>query len=159
MKNLIKKIKKLALIYERINKFGFSIIDCNEFISFNFNASDAVYKILLEKTLIDSKKKKNKFFFNDKKSDSWKMIMAIISSNISNTSIFLQGSPGSGKSCAARHFGSYRSFQNRDPILSVNCHRDLKFDYLVGNYNFKNSKFSFVDGPLLTAMKNGEPIL
>ena len=85
--------------------------------------------------------------------------MAIISSNISNTSIFLQGSPGSRKSCAARHFCSNRSFQNRDPILSVNCHRDLKFDYLVGNYNFKNSKFSFVDGPLLTAMKNGEPIL
>ena len=70
MKNLIKKIKKLALIYERINKFGFSIIDCNEFISFNFNASDAVYKILLEKILIDSKEEKNKFFFNDKKSDS-----------------------------------------------------------------------------------------
>lgn len=70
MKNLVKKIKKLALIYERINKFRFSIFDCNEFISFNFNASDAVYKILLEKILIDSKEEKNKFFFNDKKSDS-----------------------------------------------------------------------------------------
>ena len=85
--------------------------------------------------------------------------MSLISSNISNTSIFLQGSPGSGKSCAARHYGAHRIFKNRNPILSVNCHRDLKFDYLVGNYNFKDSKFHFVDGPLLIAMKNGEPIL
>ena len=87
------------------------------------------------------------------------MMMTLISCNISNTPVFLQGCPGSGKSCAARHFGSHRSFLSRDPILSVNCHRDLKFDYLVGNYNFKDSKFHFVDGPLLIAMKNGEPIL
>ena len=87
------------------------------------------------------------------------MIISLISSNISNTSIFLQGSPGSGKSCAAKHFGAYRKFLNRNPILSVNCHRDLKFDYLVGNYNFKESKFDFIDGPLITAMKNGECIL
>ena len=53
-----------------------------------------------------------------------------------NTSIFLQGSPGSGKSCADRHFGAYSIFKNRNPILYVNCHRDLKFDYLVGNYKF-----------------------
>lgn len=85
--------------------------------------------------------------------------MILISSNISNTSIFLQGSPGSGKSCDAKHYGANRSFNNRVPILSINCHRDLKFDYLVGNYNFKNSKFHFIDGPLLTSMKNGEPIL
>jgi midasin (ATPase involved in ribosome maturation) len=85
--------------------------------------------------------------------------MSLISCNISNSSIFLQGSPGSGKSCAARHYGAYRIFQNRNPILSINCHRDLKFDYLIGNYNFKDSKFNFVDGPLLTAIKNGEPIL
>ena len=85
--------------------------------------------------------------------------MTLISSNISSTSIFLQGSPGSGKSCAARNYGANRCFNNRDPILSVNCHRDLKFEYLVGSYIFKNSKFYFIDGPLLTAIKNGEPIL
>ena len=85
--------------------------------------------------------------------------MMLISSNLSNSSLFLQGAPGTGKSFATRHYGAYRSFNNRNPILSINCHRDLKFDYLVGNYNFKDSKFHFVDGPLITAMKNGEPIL
>ena len=160
LKHLIKKITKLFLIYERINKFGFSMKDCNDFIDFNFNAKDEIYKILQEKILTNSKEEeKNKFFFNDSKSDSWKMIMTLISCNISNTSVFLQGFPGTGKSCAARHYGAHRTFQNRDPILSVNCHRDLKFDYLVGNYNFKDSKFHFIDGPLLIAMKNGEPIL
>ena len=87
------------------------------------------------------------------------MLMTLISCNLSNSPIFLQGSPGSGKSCAARHYGKYRIFKNRNPILSINCHRDLRFDYLVGNYNFKNNVFNFVDGPLVTAMKKGEVIL
>ena len=152
-------IEKLALAYERINQFGFTMNDCDDFISLRFGENKEIYKNLQDNMLFDSDEKKNKFFFDDFKSDSWKMIMALISSNISNTSTFLQGSPGSGKSCAARHYGSYRKFQNRNPILLVNCHRDLKFDYLVGNYNFKNSKFNFVDGPLLTAMKKGECIL
>ena len=85
--------------------------------------------------------------------------MMLISSNLSNTLIFFLVSPGSGKSCCARYYGKNRAFNNRNPILSINCHRDLKFDYLVGNYNFKDSKFHFVDGPLITAMKIGEPIL
>ena len=155
----IKIIKKLFLVYERIKKFGFTVNDCYDFINLKFNEKKEAYKKLQENILSDSKEKKNKYFFDDFNSDSWKMIMSIISSNISNTSIFLQGIPGSGKSCAARHYGAYRKFQSRNPILSVNCHRDLKFDYLVGNYNFKNSKFNFIDGPLLTAIKNGECIL
>ena len=160
IKNIINKITKLSLVYERIHNFGFSMKDCNDFLEFNFNANEQLYKSLEKQILIESKKEeKNKFFFNDIKSDSWKMIMILISINILNTSVFLQGAPGSGKSCAVRHYGVYRSFMNRNPILSVNCHRDLKFDYLVGNYTFKNSKFYFVDGPLLIAMKNGEPIL
>ena len=159
MKTLIKMITKLSLIYERINQFGFSIKDCYDLIHFNFNAKRESYKLLQEKILKESMEPRNRFFFDDFGSDSWKMIMIMISSNLSNTSIFLQGFPGSGKSCAARHYGAYRNFNNRNPILSINCHRDLKFDYLVGNYNFKNSKFQFVEGPLLIAMKNGEPIL
>jgi len=158
-KTLIKKITKLALVYERINKFGFSIEDCFDFMDLKFKQNNENYKNLQKEILINSQEKKNRFFFDDFNSDSWIMIMSLISSNISNTSIFLQGSPGSGKSCAARHFGAYRIFQNRNPILSVNCHRDLKFDYLVGNYNFKDSKFNFIDGPLITAMKRGECIL
>ena len=158
-KNIIKKITKLALVYERINQFGFSLKDCDDFIHLKFTENKDNYKNLQKGILSDSKEEKNKFFFDEFNTDSWKMIMSLISSNISNTAIFLQGSPGSGKSCAARHFGAYRLFQNRNPILIVNCHRDLKFDYLVGNYNFKNSKFSFIDGPLITAMKKGECIL
>ena len=160
IKSLIKEITKLSLTYERINHFGFSLKECYDFINFDFNGKKEKYKKLQNEILKTIKKdKKNQFFFDDFESDSWKMIMILISSNISNTSIFLQGSPGSGKSCAAKHYGANRSFNNRDPILSINCHRDLKFDYLVGNYNFKNSKFHFIDGPLLTSMKNGEPIL
>ena len=158
-KVLMKKITKLALVYERINRFGFTMKDCNDFIDLKFNERSEIYKNLIDNILLDSKEKKNKFFFNEFKSDSWKMIMSLISSNISKTSIFLQGSPGSGKSCAARHFGAYRIFNNRNPILSVNCNRDLKFDYLVGNYNFKDSKFNYIDGPLITAIKKGECIL
>ena len=158
-KNLIKRITKLAIIYERINRFGFSIKDCNDFLDLNFDANYEIYKKLQNEILIDSHENKNKFFFDEFKSVSWKMIMNLISSNISNNSIFLQGCPGSGKSCAARHYGAFRSFQNRNPILSVNCHKDLKFYYLVGSYNFKDSQFHFVDGPLLIAIKNGEPIL
>ena len=159
IKKLIKKIKKLTLVYQRIKIFGFSIKDCEDLINLKFNGKKDIYDNLLKNILIDSNEEKNKFFFDDFNSESWKMIMSLISSLISNNSIFLQGSPGSGKSCAARHFGAYRIFQNRNPILSVNCHRDLKFEYLVGNYNFKNSKFNYVDGPLLTAMKKGESIL
>ena len=160
-KMLIKKISKLAIVFERINKFGFSMKDCDDFINLKFNVNENKEKneILQKNILLDSKEEKNKFFFDDFNSDAWKMIMSLISCNISNTSIFFQGSPGSGKSCAARHFGAYRIFQNRNPVITVNCNRDLKFDYLVGNYNFKNSKFDFVDGPLLTAMKKGECIL
>ena len=131
--------------------------ECNDFLELQFNENNENYKTLQKNILLESKEEKNKFFFDEFNSDSWKMIMSLISSNISNTSIFLQGSPGSGKSCAARHFGAYRIFKN--PILCVNCHRDLKFDYLVGNYNFKDSKFDFNEGPLITAMKNGECIL
>ena len=159
IKKLIKKIMKLTLVYQRIKDFGFSINDCDDFINLKFNGEKGIYSNLLKNILIDSNEEKNKFFFDDSNSESWKMIMSLISSLISNTSIFLRGSPGSGKSCAARHFGAYRIFQNRNPILSVNCHRDLKFEYLVGNYNFKDSKFNFVDGPLLIAMKKGESIL
>ena len=158
-KILMKTITKLALVYERIKRFGFTMEDCNDFIELKFNGKNEIYLNLQNNILSDSKEKKNKFFFNEFNSDSWKMIMSLISSNISNTCIFLQGSPGSGKSCAARHFGAYRIFNNRNPILSVNCNRDLKFDYLVGNYNFKDSKFNFIDGPLITAIKKGECIL
>ena len=182
LKSLIKRITKLALVYERINKFGFTMKDCNDLISLKFEINDENKEIYdnLQKNilfsseenknkllnsgenkniLLNSEENKNRFFFDDINSDSWKMIMSLISGDISNTSIFLQGTPGSGKSCAARHFGSYRIFQSRNPILSVNCNKDLKFDYLVGNYNFKDSKFNFVDGPLVTAMKKGECIL
>ena len=63
MKHLTKKITKLFLISERINKFGFSMKDCNDFIDFNFNVKDEIYTILQEIILKNSKEEeKNKFF-------------------------------------------------------------------------------------------------
>ena len=73
------------------------------------------------------------------------MIINLIKCDLSNTNIFLQGIPGSGKSCAARHYGSHRRFNNRIPISTINCHKDLTFDYLVGNFSFQNKEFRFVE--------------
>ncbi len=112
-----------------------------------------------KKILKENKTGENNFFFENENGDSWRMIFSLISSDLSCSPIFLQGVPGSGKSAAARHYGSFRSFQNRIPILSISCNSDLTFDYFVGNYSFQNSKFKFVEGPLLIAVKKGEPIL
>ena len=155
-------------IYERTKDFDFSIEDSFNILEDNFNKLDK-NKIdqLINNILFDYfENEKNKFFFkeeeeqtNGKNSDAWKMIMTLIECDLSNTSIFLQGSPGSGKSCAARHYGSHRRFNNRIPILTINCHNDLTLDYLVGNYSFQNKKFRFIKGPLIKAIENGEPIL
>jgi Cdc6-like AAA superfamily ATPase len=121
-------------------------------------------KGMIKDELNDSQNKENYFFHDEnnveeEKSDAWKMIIGLIVSQLTNSSIFLQGCPGSGKSCAARYYGSQRNSQNREPILSINFNKDLEFDKLIGNYSFKNNKFEFNEGPLLTAMKNGEAIL
>jgi len=107
--------------------------------------------------------KETDFFFYDEKeiklNDALKMILGIILSDLSHTSIFLQGYPGSGKSCAGRFYGAKRSFNSRDPIISINCNSDLTLESLVGTYSFKESQFEFVKGPLLIANEKGEPIL
>ena len=71
-------------------------------------------------TKYEESQKESDFFFYDSNiedinlSDSLKMIIGIILSDLSNTSIFIQGYPGSGKSCAGRFYGAKRSFNNRD---------------------------------------------
>ena len=52
-----------------------------------------------------------------------------------------------------------RKDKNRDPTLFISCNKDLDFDSLIGNYDFKGSNFEFIKGPLLIAMEEGEPIL
>ena len=166
IKDIVSKATKLLFIYERTKDFDFSIEDSYNILEDNFNKLDKNKRDqLINNILFDYfEKEKNKFFFkeeqsNEKNSDAWKMIMTLISCDLSNTFIFLQGSPGSGKSCAARYYGSHRRFKNRIPILTINCHNDLTLDYLVGNYSFQNRKFRFIKGPLIKAMENGEPIL
>ena len=62
--------------------------ECNDFLELQFNENNENYKTLQKNILLESKEEKNKFFFNEFNSDAWKMIMSLISSNISNTSIF-----------------------------------------------------------------------
>ena len=63
--------------------------DCNDFMELKFNENNDNYKTLQKNILLESKEEKNKFFFDEFNSDACKMIMSLISSNISNTSIFL----------------------------------------------------------------------
>jgi hypothetical protein len=159
---LIKKITKLFLLYQKLLTLDeeYSIEDCYNLLEFNFEKiDDTKINELQNKILNNIKKEKNNFFYENKGSDSWKMIMSLISSDLSNTPIFLQGAPGSGKTCAAKYYGANRKFNGKDPIIFINCYKDLTFDYLIGNYRYRNSKFEFVDGPLINAIKNGETIL
>ena len=39
----------------------------------------------------------------------------------------------------------------KDPIIFINCYKDFTFDYLIGNFRYRNS--------LINAIKNGETIL
>ena len=87
------------------------------------------------------------------------MILSLIVSDITNTAVFIQGNPGSGKTCATKYYGANRVFKSRDPIITINCHRDLALEYLIGDYSFQNDKFTFIEGPLLNALKEGYPIL
>ena len=108
--------------------------------------------------------KETDFYFYDKEleiklNDALKMILGIILSDLTGTSIFLRGHPGSGKSCAGSFYGSKRSFNFREPIISVSCNSDLSLEALIGTYLYKDSKFEFAKGPLLKAMENGVPIL
>jgi len=155
MKTLVKTIKKLCYIIQRTNMNiddSYNLLKLNEKI---YNLNDLKSKMLNKD--INSN---NKFYFdNVKKGNANKMILSFISCDLSNSAIFIQGVPGSGKSVAAKHYGAFRKFGNRDPILSINCYSDITFEHFVGTYSFKNTSFQFVEGPLLTAIKNGEPIL
>ena len=158
IKKLVKVITKLCYIYEKTKSFfNNNILDSYNFLTLKFSNIDIGKLEVIQKNILrESINETNQFFYeNEKNEDSWKMIFSLISCDLSCSSIFLQGAPGSGKSAAARHYGSFRKFHNRIPILSISCNSDLTFDYFVGNYSLKNSEFNFIEGPLLIAIKNG----
>ena len=179
IKYTVKLIEKLCLIYQKFN-CRISLEDCysllelfendenetktiEEVLKRNKTEIEIIFKKMFTK--YEESQKESDFFFYDSNiedinlSDSLKMIIGIILSDLSNTSIFIQGYPGSGKSCAGRFYGAKRSFNNRDPIISVSCNSDLVLESLIGTYSYKDSNFEFVPGPLLIAMEKGEPIL
>jgi len=177
IKDMIKLIEKLCLIYQKLN-CEISLEDCYNLLEL-FGKKINIEKIedilrknkneieknIFKKIFLDYEEaqKETDFFFYDEKeiklNDALKMILGIILSDLSHSSVFLQGYPGSGKSCAGRFYGAKRSFNARDPIISINCNSDLTLESLVGTYSFKKSQFEFVKGPLLIAMEKGEPIL
>ena len=174
MKELVNEIKKLILVQKRTENceynenYRFKFEDSYNLLCGNLDKinNDKMNKII-NKILSDyEENENNKYFFeiennakNNSNNDARNMIINLIKSDLSNTHIFLQGVHGSGKSCAARHYGSHRRFNKRIPISTVNCHKDLTFDYLVGNFSFQNKISRFIEGPLIIAMKRGEPIL
>jgi len=158
IKSLVKTVSKLCYVIQRTQmdvSDSYNLLKLDESIYDLKEKNNLISKMLNEDTSDD-----NKFFFkNENKGNSIKMILSLISCDLSNSPIFIQDSPGSGKSVAARHYGSFRKFRSRDPILSISCNSDMSFDQFVGTFSFKNTSFQFVEGPLLTAIKNGEPIL
>ena len=171
IKMIVKQIKKNFLIYKKLKNI-------NEHLSFEFcynlnnsqfnKIKDNEIKNLLQNILNDLNKSQidSSFFFYEENSpeknnvnDAFKMILTLITNDLTNSNVFFQGVPSSGKSCAAKFYGSKRQFNNRDPILSINCNKDMQFDSLVGTFSFKNEEFKFNKGPLIIAMENGEPIL
>ncbi|OUM69791.1 hypothetical protein PIROE2DRAFT_57210 [Piromyces sp. E2] len=158
LKSLVKTISKLCYIIQRTNM---NVFDSYALLNLDKSIYDSdKINDLISKMLNEDNSSSNKFFFNnDTKGNAMKMILSLISCDLSNSPVFIQGSPGSGKSVAARHYGAFRTFNNRDPILSISCNSDMLFEQFVGTFSFKNTSFQFVEGPLLTAMKNGEPIL
>ena len=171
LKQIIRLIQKLALLYEKLKKYKksdsfFTMKDCYNLLEFNFNKIENNKNDFLITNFMNEGNKNKDFFFeekdgdnNNEKSDAWKMIMSLIICDLSNTTIFLQGKPGSGKTCAAKYYGANRKLKNRDPIISINCHRDLSLENLLGDYCFKNGKFEFIKGPLLNAVDDCVPIL
>ena len=126
LKKVVKYITRLSYLYESFSKFKFSLEDCNNSLKFDFENinfdkthKDGFKTILNEKIKglkKNSKEDKNSqeeknFYFYDEKNQgqpniAWKMIMSLIISEISNTAIFIQGFQGSGKSQAAKFYGS-----------------------------------------------------
>ena len=165
LKQIVRLITKLSILYERLKKYSnlYSMEDCYNLFEFNFDKINKKQTDTLIYDFIDVKENKEFYFEenekNKGKNDACKMIMSLIIGDITNTTVFLQGSPGSGKTCAAKYYGANRKFNKRDPIITINCHKDLTIEYLIGDYCFKNEKFEFIEGPLLNALEEGVPIL
>lgn len=176
IKDFSKYVEKLCLIYQKLN-CEIKLEDCDillelfkgckkknieEVLQRNKTGIENFFEKLFKEYI--KAQKETDFYFYDKEleiklNDALKMILGIILSDLTGTSIFLRGHPGSGKSCAGRFYGSKRSFNFREPIISVSCNSDLSLEALIGTYSYQDSKFEFVKGPLLIAMEKGEPIL
>ncbi|ORX61262.1 hypothetical protein BCR36DRAFT_408210 [Piromyces finnis] len=158
IKSLIKTITQLCYIIQRTNMSisdSYTLLKLSENIFSLKDISD-----LISKMLHKDKSESNRFLYdNEKPSNALKMIISLMTCDLSGSHIFIQGSPGSGKSVAARHYGAFRKFRNRNPILSISCNSEISFEQFVGTFSFKNTSLQFNEGPLLTAMKYGEPIL
>jgi len=157
IKSLVNTITKLYYIIQRTKmnvSDSYTLLNLDENI-YNLDVNDLFSKFLNKDETGD-----NTFLYdNIRKGNARKMVISLISCDLSSSSIFIQGTHGSGKSTAARHYGKYRKFRNRDPILSISCDSEMSFEQFVGSFSLKNTSFKFFDGPLITAMRKGEPIL
>ena len=169
LKQIVRSITKIAILFEKLLKFKdlYSMEDCYYLFDFQFDKIDEKNKKKKIDYLIyeylSEVKNNEEFFFdfeeNKGKNDACKMILSLIVSDITNTALFIQGSPGSGKTCAVKFYGANRKSKSRDPIITINCHNDLTIEYLLGDYSIQNGAFKFIEGPLLNAIKEGYPIL
>lgn len=66
--------------------------------------------------------------------------------------ILLKGPTGSGKS----RFVEYMAAKLDKTMITVSCHEETSATDLIGRYIIKGSETVWIDGPLTTAVKNGD---
>lgn len=65
--------------------------------------------------------------------------------------VLLNGPTGSGKTRLVEHM----AWRLKRPLFTVACHEDLSANDLTGRYIIKGSEVQWIDGPLLTAVRQG----
>ena len=65
--------------------------------------------------------------------------------------VMLKGPTGSGKT----RLVEYMAHKLQRPLYTVACHEDLTAGDLIGRYIIKGNEVIWLDGPVLTAVKNG----
>ena len=65
--------------------------------------------------------------------------------------LLLKGPTGSGKS----RFVEFVAYRNNLKLITVSCHEETSSTDLIGRFIIKGAETVWIDGPLLTAIKNG----
>jgi MoxR-like ATPase len=70
--------------------------------------------------------------------------------------IYLYGAPGLGKTYAATHSRAERHLKQQREVVNATLSDDIVLQELIGHYMPKGTEFVWHDGPVITAMRNGQ---